>query len=266
MPAQIRRLYRLARLLPHLFVGLWHAATRLPEDPPPRTEFQWRTVRQWHRRLLRLAGVRLRIHGTPAAAPALFAANHVSWLDIGALASVLDAGFIGKRELQHWPVLGFLITRGGTIYIDRGGRGAAANVSEQMGRRLAQGDCVTVFPEGTTTNGADIRRFHPRLFEPARQTGAPVQPIALVYSDPVAAFVEDVPFLRHLWRVLAAPRITVDVWLLPPIPTQGLGRRALARLAEQAVADVVRGIPPTAAASGPEGPTAPIRGVAGEQH
>ncbi len=257
----LRRLWRLARLIPHLFLGIWWAATRLPKHPPPRTEVEWRTVRQWHRRALELIGVDVRIHGTATPGPALFASNHVSWLDIVGLATVLDAGFIGKRELAGWPLLGFLITRGGTIYIDRGANGAAANAAEQMAGRLRGGDRVAVFPEGTTGNGRDIRRFHPRLFEAARQTDTPVQPIALRYDDPVAPFVGNVAFPAHLWRVLGAPRITLDIWLLPPIPPEGLERRALARLAEQAVGDVVRGMPPAARESG--GTPAATPGAAG---
>ncbi len=244
----LRRLFRLARLIPHLFLGIWLAATRLPRQPPPRSEREWGTVRSWHRRLLELMGIEVRIHGTVAEGPVLFAANHVSWLDIAGLATVIDAGFIGKRELAHWPLIGFLITRGGTIYIDRGGRGAAANAIDAMSQRLQQGDRVAVFPEATTSPGDDIRRFHPRLFEAARRTDAPVQPVALRYDDPVAAFVDDVGFLRHLWRVLAAPRITLDISLLPPIRPRGLERRTLAGFAEEAVAGVIRGTAITEAA------------------
>lgn len=236
-----RRLLRLLRLLPHLAAGLWQAATRLPADPPPRTGREWATVRNWHRRTLELIGVDVRIHGVPAAGPTLFVSNHVSWLDIGTLSTVVDAGFIGKHELARWPVLGFLIRRGGTIFIERGGPGAADNVADEMTRRLARGERVAVFPEGTTTDGTRLRRFHPRLFEPARRTGVPVQPVALAYDSPCAAFVDDEPFLRHLWRVLAQPRIGVDVWLLPPIEPDGRDRRALAAAAQAAIGDALPG-------------------------
>lgn len=254
----IRRLFRLIRLVPHVFRGLWWAAARLPRQPPPRTESEWYTVREWNRRALALFGVDAQVHGTAATGPALFVANHVSWLDIAGLASVLDASFIGKRELEHWPVLSFLITRGGTIYIDRGARGAVANVAEQMTQRLRDGYSVIIFPEGTTGTGDDIRRFHPQLFQAAQQAQVPVQPVALRYDSPVAAFVGNVPFLRHVWRVLGTRRLTLDVWLLPPISPHGLERRALARLAEQAVGDVVRGMPPAVDADPPPalGPTA----------
>jgi 1-acyl-sn-glycerol-3-phosphate acyltransferase len=245
-----RRLIRLARLIPHLLLGLWWAATRLPRQPPPRTEHEWDTVRVWHRRLLKLMGIEVRIHGTVVQGPVLFAANHVSWLDIAGLATVIDAGFIGKRELANWPLIGFLITRGGTIYIERGGRGAAANAIDAMSQRLYQGDRVAVFPEATTSSGNDIRRFHPRLFEAARRADVPVQPIALRYDQSVAAFVDDIGFLRHLWRVLAAPHITLDISLLPPIRPRGLERRTLAGFAEEAVAGVIRGTPVTEQAAG----------------
>lgn len=244
----LRRLYRLARLVPHLFLGIWLAATRLPRLPPPRTEREWATVRTWHRRLLELMGVEVQVHGTVAQGPVLFAANHVSWLDIAGLATVIDAGFIGKRELAHWPLIGFLITRGGTIYIDRGDHGAAANAIDAMSERLQQGDRVAVFPEATTSHGDDIRRFHPRLFEAARRTDVPVQPVALRYDDPVAAFVDNIGFLHHLWRVLAAPRITLEISLLPPIRPHGLERRTLSGFAEEAVAGVIRGTAVTEAA------------------
>lgn len=238
-----RRLLRLLRLLPHLALGLWQAATRLPADPPPRTEREWATVRNWHRRALALIGVEVRIHGAPATGPTLFVSNHVSWLDIGTLSTIVDAGFIGKHELARWPVLGFLIRRGGTIFIERGGRGAAANAAVEMTRRLERGERVAVFPEGTTTDGSHVRRFHPRLFEPAQRTGVPIQPVALIYDSPDAAFVDDKPFLRHLWRILAQPRIGVDVWLLPPIEPAGRDRRALAREAQAAIDAAVRGLP-----------------------
>jgi len=241
----LRRFGRLLRLIPHLFVGLWHAWSRLPADPPPRTEPEWRTVRNWHRRALEIIGLDVHLHGEKADGPVLFISNHVSWLDISALASVIDAGFIGKKELESWPVLGFLIARGGTIFIERGARDAAARASEEMTRRLERGERVAVFPEGTTTRGGDIRRFHPRLFDAALRTGHPVQPVALAYDDPLAAFVDDDPFVNHLWRILGQPRIRLDVWLLPPIDPAGLDRRKLARAAETAVAGVVRGLPET---------------------
>lgn len=237
----LRRLFRMTRLLCHLGKGLWWAWRYMPAQPPPRSEAQWRLVRRWHGRTLELAGIRLRCHGQRVDGPTLFVSNHVSWLDISVLLTVIDAGFVGKAELKDWPLLGFLVVRGGTIFIRRGARDAATNAAEEIGRRLARGDSAAVFPEGTTSRGGDaMRRFHPRLFEAARCTGARVQPIALVYDHPAAAFVDDEPFWRHLWRLLGEPRIHVDAYLLPAIETEGRDRRSIAAEAEAVVAGIVK--------------------------
>lgn len=238
----LRRLSRLARLIPHVARGAWDSATILPADRPPRGAREWHTVQRWFVKAMRIAGVRVRVHGEMADGAALVVSNHISWLDIGALNTVIDAGFIGKAELEHWPVLGFLIARGGTVFIERGGAGAAANATREMIQRLEQGDRVAVFPEGTTTRGT-MRRFHPRLFEAARVTGAPVQPVALQYDNPAAPFVDDEGFLRHLWGILGEKRITVDVWLLPPVETAHRDRRSISRAAETAIRQQLEALP-----------------------
>ena len=227
---------------------MWDAATILPADRPPRGEREWHTLRRWFVHAMRILGVEVRLHGDMIDGAALVVSNHVSWLDIGALNTVIDAGFIGKGELEHWPVLGFLIARGGTVFIDRGSTGSATNATREMIDRLEHGDRVAVFPEGTTSRNT-LRRFHPRLFEAARVTGAPVQPVALRYDNPAAPFVDDQGFLGHLWRILGEKHITVDVWLLPPVATTRRDRRSISDAAETAIRGQLEGQPeaPTAA-------------------
>lgn len=238
--AGLRRFYRMLLLLPHLVVGLWGAVRWLPADPPPRTEGHWHEVRRWHRRTLELIGVDLRIRGEEVATgPVMFVANHVSWIDIGALSTTLDASFIGKHELRDWPVLGLLIRRAGTIFIHRGGPDAAAGTAREMARRLDTGWRVAVFPEGTTTTGQTVARFHPRLFDAALRAGVPVQPISLVYGNPAAAFVGNEPFVRHLWRVLGARRSSLEIRVHPPLSPEATDRRALAERARATIAAVV---------------------------
>lgn len=236
----LRRLFRMIRLVPHIVLGLWRAATILPRDRPPRGRREWDTVRQWIYRALEIIGIEVRVHGQLRDGPALVVANHISWLDLGALIPVVDAGFIGKSELARWPVLGFLIARGGTVFIDRRGNDSAARITREMIHRLEQGDRVAVFPEGMTNRGP-MRRFHPRLFEAARATGAPIQPVALHYDNDIVPFVDHIGFLPHLWRVLGERRISVDVWLLQPILTGDRDRRAIARSAEAAIREQLTG-------------------------
>ncbi len=232
---------RALRLIPHILRGVYLTVTRLPRQPPPQTEHQWATIRRWHRRALAIAGVDTTIHGTAVDGPVLFVANHVSWLDIGVLSTIVDAGFIGKRELASWPVLGFLIRRGGTIFVDRDGRDAGTAAAQEMAQRLQRGERVVVFPEGTTSRGDDVRRFHPRLFEAARLAGVPVQPVALRYDNARAPFVDNAAFVPHLLRIMGEPRIHAQLTLLEPIDPTGLDRRGIARRAEESIRAAVRG-------------------------
>jgi len=226
----------MCRAVLHMLRGMWWARTRLPATPPPRTDDQWALVRRWHHGGLSILGVRVHIHGEPAERPVLFVSNHISWVDIPAMLTVIDAGFVGKSELRTWPGLGLLIVRGGTIFIERGGRDAAASANMEMARRLAAGGSAAVFPEGTTTRGGNAtRRFHPRLFEAARSTGARVQPIAITYDNPATAFVDNDRFLSHFWRLLGEREVNCHVHLLPPIETAGRDRRSIAAQAERAI-------------------------------
>lgn len=241
----LRRLFRLSRLLLHLAKGFWWGWRRLPAGSPPQTAAHWATVREWQRQALAILGVHVRVHGERIDGPVLFVSNHISWIDIGAMLTVIDAGFVGKAELRDWPLLAFLVVRGGTIFIQRGARDAAASAAEEMARRLSRGDSAAVFPEGTTTRGGNhMRRFHPRIFEGARRVGARVQPIAIVYDNPVAAYVDDDGFWAHVWRVLGEPRIHCDLHLLAPVETAGRDRRSIATEAEAKVGSVVRTLPP----------------------
>lgn len=232
----LRRLFRLLRLLPHLARGLWLAGRRMPADPPPRTAEQWRLVRWWHRRTLELLGIDVRIHGDAAPGPVLFVANHVSWLDISVLLTVIDAGFVGKGELRDWPILGLLIRRGGTIFIERGARGAASSAVTEMSGRLEAGHRAAVFPEGTTSHGDRVARFHPRLFDAALRTAAAVQPVALCYNRRSVAYTDDESFISSLWRILGERGLAVDVHLLPEIDPQAYDRRGLAETAQRQIA------------------------------
>ncbi len=230
-----RRLARILRVFAHVARGLWLARRYLPRTPPPRTPAQWAIMRKWHRRALQLAGVEVRTHGEPLQGPVLFVANHVSWLDIGLMSTIVDAGFIGKSELADWPVLGVLIRQGGTIFVDRNGRDGGTAAAEEMAQRLQRGERVAVFPEGTTSDGTDMRHFHPRLFGAALSAGVPIQPVALRYDNARAPYTGGVSFMGHLWGILGEPRIHADVYLLDPIHPDGLDRRRLAATAQAAI-------------------------------
>ncbi len=126
-------------------------------------------VRWWSARLVRLLGVEVRVAGAPPSpgSAAMIAANHISWLDIFVVMGVQPARFIAKSEIRDWPVAGWIAERAGTLFIRRARRHDTARINEQVHAAFAEGACVGLFPEGTTTEGDHLLRFHSSLFEPA---------------------------------------------------------------------------------------------------
>jgi 1-acyl-sn-glycerol-3-phosphate acyltransferase len=249
-----RRLYRLLALMIHVVVGLTLSliALRGVEAKPPAPR-QRRLIEWWLRRATRILGLEVHTRGSFPEPPVFAVANHISWLDIPALASVTPVCFVSKVEIRHWPLFGWLVAKAGTLFIERGGKNAANQVAEQITWYLRRGQSVLVFPEGTTTGGRGVRRFHPRLFGAALHVDAPVQPIALCYPhpqgvNPMVPLVGGSPFLIHALRVLGERRIEVEVNFCTPLTTKRANRRALAEQTQAEIEAIVthRAAPKTA--------------------
>jgi lyso-ornithine lipid O-acyltransferase len=196
-------------------------------------------VRWWYRRLLRCLGVRVRADGT-VAGTTLLVANHISWLDIPVIGSQGNVRFLSKDEVRTWPLIGWMSELAGTVFITRGAH-QVGEVVRGILSRIQAGQPVAIFPEGTTSDGREVQRFHPRLFAVCQQTGLAVQPVALHYGggpepDPVAPFLGDDTLVAHLWRVLRHPGMEVRISFLAPIPLADLDRRRLADEARRAIA------------------------------
>lgn len=199
-------------------------------------------TRRAYRWLLWVMNVRIQVIGQDNHDHALVASNHISWLDIPVLGSQLPTIFLSKAEVQQIPLLGWLATQAGTLFIHRGS-GDVERVRSIIQQRLEADQCLTFFPEATTGNGWAIRQFHPRLFAAAIDTGAPVLPVALDYhyeshdTNPIA-FTED-SLVSNVWRVMARKVTHVTVHLLPLIQTSELDRRTLADTALNQIADAL---------------------------
>lgn len=197
-------------------------------------------IRGWQGGLLRIFGFRIRQFGQPLRGGVLFVANHVAWLDISLLHSRHVVGFVAKAEISRWPLIGWLASRGGTIYHHRGNNESLNGVMHQMVQRLQSGQAVGVFPEGRTTDGLSVHTFHARIFQPAVAAPATVQPVALRYGvrgteQALVAFRPGENFLQNFLRVLGDPPREAEVHFLDPIDSREEGRR---RLAENARAQI----------------------------
>lgn len=191
-------------------------------------------------RLIWLFGIRVKTRGRPVDGPVLIAANHISWLDILALHTQVAMGFVGKAEIDDWPVFSFTARTGGTIFHRRGSHDSAAGVTSVMVERLKQGRRVAIFPEGGILPGAEVRMFHARMFRAAVDVACPVQPVMVRYlsnghRDDDILFHEHESMLANFARLLARPGAVADVHFLPPIDSTDKPRRALADAARAAV-------------------------------
>jgi 1-acyl-sn-glycerol-3-phosphate acyltransferase len=205
----------------------------------------------WSRILLVALGVRLQVRhaqgcgATPgevarADTGSVLLLNHVSWLDIFVLAAVIPVRFVSKSEVAQWPIFGRLAVAVGTIFVERGRRHAVAAATHALAHRLQTGQSIAFFPEGTTTEGDHILRFHANLVQPAIDMGASVRPVGIRYTQDgelskAPAYAGDTTMGESLWSIVRAPRLTVDVHWLAPIPTDGLRRQEVGNQARTAI-------------------------------
>ncbi|MGH6857123.1 MAG: lysophospholipid acyltransferase family protein [Methylocella sp.] len=196
--------------------------------------------------LLRLDVVANR--AAPPEGPRLIAANHVSWLDIVVLCSVEPVCFLAKREVEAWPVVSAFARLQETVFVDRRRRRTIPAANVAMARRMLAGRPVLLFPEGTTGDGAALRKFRSSHFAAARDLLAMasgvetvcVQPVALRYSSPAAAWRGDATLLPHLWSILKGEPIRCDLDFGKPLAyARGDSRKAIAGETESAIAGML---------------------------
>jgi len=132
--------------------------------------------RLWHKGVCFIFRIKVRVRGTPAAnMQTLYVSNHLSYLDIPAIATVLKASFVAKMDVASWPVFGFLSKLQQTAFIERS-RGAAAKEASALDTMLGAGKSLIVFPEGTSTDGQSVLPFKSSLFSLAlKETAKPLQ-------------------------------------------------------------------------------------------
>jgi 1-acyl-sn-glycerol-3-phosphate acyltransferase len=236
------RFLRAFRLFLHLLRGVLTIALFFPFYGRQRRKA---AVRGWSARSLAIIGVVPRVYGAPPASASrslVLVANHVSWLDIQVIHSVWQVRFVAKSEVRKWPVIGWLSAHAGTLFIERGSKRHAMRINQSIHAAFVDGDAIGVFPEGTTTHGDEIGKFHGSLLQPAVDEEALVCPVALRYLDvdgkPCidASYVGDTTLAQSVRAILRQPRITAELHFLAPIDAKGRTRRDLAAETREAIA------------------------------
>jgi len=198
----------------------------------------------------RLIGIKTRVVGRPATRRrVIFVANHSSWLDIPVLGGQLEACFISKGEVGTWPLIGLVARLGRTVFISRQ-RGATRRERDEMRARLAEGDNLILFPEGTTSDGSRVMQFRSAFFALAEGSDSPlIQPISMAYdrlaglpigraTRPLFAWYGDMDIASHYWRLARHRGMRATVVLHAPLdPEDFPDRKSLSHAVWRIVAD-----------------------------
>jgi 1-acyl-sn-glycerol-3-phosphate acyltransferase len=146
----------------------------------------------YHRLIVRLIGARIRVCGRRNhEQPLMIVCNHVSWLDISVISAVAPVVFVAKSEVARWPLFGLLAKLQRSVFVDRNRRHKTTDVNAEIGRRLAAGDPVVLFGEGTSSDGNRVLAFRTALIGAARDALAEAEHVQRVWLQPLSIAYTD---------------------------------------------------------------------------
>ncbi|MBX4972925.1 lysophospholipid acyltransferase family protein [Rhizobium lentis] len=196
--------------------------------------FDWRLrrwlPRVWHRIVCYCLGIRVRVTGSlEGRRPLMLCSNHSSWMDIMVMSSVADVAFIAKIEVRDWPIFGTLAKLQKSVFVVREEKRRTGDQASEIAGRMADGEIVVLFPEGTTSDGNRLLEVKSSLFGaaamavPFSPTGmVMVQPVSIAYTRvhgiamgryhrPLAAWPGDIELLPHLIDIVKCGAIDAEV-------------------------------------------------------
>ena len=209
----------------------------------------------WHRAMLRAFGMRVHVVGEMVKnRPLMIASNHISWTDIMALGAKFDVTFIAKAELNGWPIFGFLSRLQRTVFIEREGKRKSGDQAREIARRLAAGNAMVLFAEGSTGDGNMLLSFKSTLFGAASMAIAEgaaehviIQPVSIAYTRihgiplgrqhrPLASWIGDMDLVPHVRQLLAEGGFDVEIRFGDPLDFSAKSsRKEATRLMEERV-------------------------------
>ena len=212
--------------------------------------------------LLKTAGIRVRVHGKLVEhRPLLVITNHISIFEIASFPVAFGGSFVAKKEIESWPVVGWVARKFGVIFVDR--RPSHAHDALAVVQRAVQSVSypMFLFPEGTTTNGAYVKAFKSTLFNFVENSNVVVQPMATVYRHRDGTPISDENMATHyayfdnakqdtgphaprersafsqLFHIMVIGGFRVDITVLPPPFVGGMDRKEIATTLQKIVSD-----------------------------
>ena len=201
-------------------------------------------IKWWCHRTMNILGLTLSRQGKPFDSSGLIVANHISFLDIIVIASTTTGLFLAKSTLQSWPVIGFIANRIGTIFIQRNEPRTLHAIIPTLTSMLQQGIPVIIIPEGTTTAGKTVGKFHSSLYQAAINANKPVLPVAIRYMrngkpDNIAAYIDNNNFIFSLIKIMAQTRTNVQIYFYDRLDSNNMSRQELAMQSHEIISQSI---------------------------
>ena len=204
----------------------------------PASIFQ-KIAQCWYRMMAFFLGLRCSYQSENVNQVVLLVSNHVSWADIIVLGCRWPFVFLSMKAVESWPLIGWLAKQAGTLFIERGKGGQQA--VEQIKGELSAGRSVVLFPEGRTTEGVSVKKFHPRIFQAAVDADVSVMPVGIAYYDhedqkgsPSRIGFSEGGLVGGVLRTISGPPIRATVKGFLPL-SPDTGRQALAESSQKLV-------------------------------
>ena len=247
--SRLTQLKRGGQLVLKLLKALFLIGVLFPHLRPSERDV---IIECWCREVLDVLSIRLNLRGeTPPGrvTSVLFVANHVSWMDILIINACRRVRFVAKTEVRQWPLVGWMAARTGTVFLKRTSPRELARMTKSVATFLRRGDCIALFPEGTTTDGTSVQAFRSGLFESAIAAEALIWPVGISYRrldgslDTDIAFVGGQSLVSSIVNVLARPATRAQVSFTDPVESSAGDRRELTAWCHQAIAQSLAGYP-----------------------
>ncbi len=227
---------------------------------PRRMAVRYMPVFMWI--LVKLAGVRIVVHGKLSTErPLMIVSNHISVFELATFPLAFGGSFIAKKEMENWPLVGWVAKKFGVIFVDR--RPSHARDALAVVQRAVQSVeyPMILFPEGTTTNGAYVKPFKSSLFNFVENSNVTVQPMVMHYRYKDGGVIDEQTMADHfayfdnkkmdmgpkckrersafgqVFHIMMLGGFTVEITLLPPPPLAGMDRKQIADTLQKIVSE-----------------------------
>ena len=241
LATQWQRSKRVVNLMAAIQTGVGYA-WQISHTPNPDNQQIIQLIQKFCKKSLKSLGIEVTALEPIPTHHALWASNHISWLDIPVVGSIVPTFFLSKAEIANWPVIGWMATTAHTLFIQRGS-GDTSKISEQMSEFLSQGSPVVFFPEATTTDGTAIKRIYGNLLQSAMDSQVLIQPIVICYVNQDGELDQNIPYYGDIGLIDSVKRVLdnrpAKAYVLPlaAIDPAGKTRNEITAILQQRMVD-----------------------------